>query len=779
LLSLAAPPNPSPDNRLLASAHLTSDPASLLDFVQKRSQGKVDAAHIRRLVERLSGTDEKDARRAMGELVRLGPAALPILREAQKTAREGKPRMRLQECLRWLEGPDADELSRAVVRRLAKLRPEGTVSALFAYLLAADNDSVAEEVREALVALAIRNGKVDPLLEQAALREASSARRLAAVEILCQADASDVVRKLLRDPSREIRARTAITRLEQGDGEAVPVLIDLLQESARPEARQALDALKRLAGPRAPGSQEPKDWHADWARWWRSLNDATLLKYLRDRTPDVGPERIPELVAQLGSKSFRVREKAEQDLITLRGLSVPLLERALQHRDIEVRRRAERCLSAIRSEAGAGDAAANVRLLTVRRPAGVMQTLIAYVAFATSETVEDEVRQALRNLARRDSVAVRLLLAALEDRVPRRRSVAAAVLAEVATAEQLPALRKLLADPEPVVRFAAALGLAQRQERQAVPVLIELLEGLPADRAWLVEDALRRLAGEIGPATQFEPEPAARKKYRQLWAEWWKAHQDDVNLTRLRRSEALLGYTLLSLWDGSNVNSIVEMGRDRQQRWKVTNLGYSFDFVVLPGNRLLCAEHNQNRVTERNFRGEILWEHPISSPINCQRLPNGLTFITACTYMEIVDRQHNVVLKVDRHTNLMGGQRFRDGRILLVDGGGRCYVLDPTGKLLREFNVKGGLSNFGGVQELPGSHFLLAQHDHNLVSEYDLEGKLIWSAEAPSPNFATRLPNGHTLVGSQDSRCMVELDRNGKQVSEYKPGQSVWRVRRR
>ena len=39
--------------------------------------------------------------------------------------------------------------------------------------------------------------------------------------------------------------------------------------------------------------------------------------------------------------------------------------------------------------------------------------------------------------------------------------------------------------------------------------------------------------------------------------------------------------------------------------------------------------------------------------------------------------------------------------------------------------------------------------------------------------------NGHTLVGSQDNRSLTELDREGKIVSRYEPGVSVWRVRRR
>jgi hypothetical protein len=43
-----------------------------------------------------------------------------------------------------------------------------------------------------------------------------------------------------------------------------------------------------------------------------------------------------------------------------------------------------------------------------------------------------------------------------------------------------------------------------------------------------------------------------------------------------------------------------------------------------------------------------------------------------------------------------------------------------------------------------------------------------------------RLPNGHTLVGSQISRRVVELDRNGKELPwSYSAEGQVFMVRRR
>src|SRR6266540_3616034 len=58
------------------------------------------------------------------------------------------------------------------------------------------------------------------------------------------------------------------------------------------------------------------------------------------------------------------------------------------------------------------------------------------------------------------------------------------VLAGVANAEVRPAVRKLLADPDLAVRLRVAVALACAADRQAVPVLIDLLADLPGEHRW-------------------------------------------------------------------------------------------------------------------------------------------------------------------------------------------------------------------------------------------------------------------------------------------------------
>lgn len=764
------------EDRALTAARIGSDAPALLDFLRKRTVAKVERTELLRLVRQL-GEGEADATRAQGTLIAYGYAAVPILREIHKETALVKARPRIEECLKWIEGPNAEELLRAIVRRLVRLQPAEMVEVLLAFVARGDEEGV-DEARQALVGLAVRAGKINRVLETAALEDKEPTRRRAAIDILCRADAVEVIRQLFRDPAPEIRLHTAALRLEQGDVEALPILVNLL--SAHPKGpKAALEPLEKLAGPLAPTVANPLETPRAWADWWRDATADSVAKFFKERTPTVDLDRVGELVEQLGSRSFRTRNRAEQELIRLRGLALPWLQKAAQSEDIEVRQRVERCLKELRDAPDADRCAARVRLLALRRPPETTRLLLGFAPFADNEAVVEEIGQALRLVQRRDPETLTLLKAALSDKAPQRRSLAADVLAEVGAADVLPELRKLLRDADPGVRWKAGLGLAQRQERAAVPVLIDLLAVLPVERGWTIEDVLRRLAADRGPTVALDASDEGRKKCRDLWAAWWQMHGAETSLAGLGGAPAELGLTLVSLWGGGGNNcSVVELGRDQKERWKIENLGYVFDFVVLSGNRLLLVENTLNKVTERNYKGEVLWEYSIPGPINCQRLPSGHVFVANSNGGVVVDRQKNVVTKYDA-SGLMGGQRFRDGKVVLLDGGGVCHVFDADGKKLKTFQIEGGMSNYGGVQETSSGHFLVAQHHRAKVSEYDLDGKLVWSCDTPSPNFATRLRNGHTLVGSQDNRSLIEVDRAGKVVSEYKPGVSVWRGRRR
>ena len=127
-----------------------------------------------------------------------------------------------------------------------------------------------------------------------------------------------------------------------------------------------------------------------------------------------------------------------------------------------------------------------------------------------------------------------------------RRSGAAAgeALARAGIGEQRQPARKLLQDPDAMVRLRVGLALADGKEKEAIPVLIALLTECPAEHAWQVEDAMCRLAGEQMPNVPLGTDAAARKKCRDAWADWWTKHAATADLARLTDARKLLGYTL-------------------------------------------------------------------------------------------------------------------------------------------------------------------------------------------------------------------------------------------
>src|SRR5262249_2755008 len=115
-----------------------------------------------------------------------------------------------------------------------------------------------------------------------------------------------------------------------------------------------------------------------------------LLERLRKlKGRDVDPDKIRAMIRQLGDDSFEAREKATQALITLGQAAVPLLQQAVKSTDLEVARRAERCLAAIRKEPAQQqreDAVwiAIIRMLARKNPPGAVEALLSFLPHAAS-----------------------------------------------------------------------------------------------------------------------------------------------------------------------------------------------------------------------------------------------------------------------------------------------------------------------------------------------------------------------------------------------------------
>jgi len=368
----------------------------------------------------------------------------------------------------------------------------------------------------------------------------------------------------------------------------------------------------------------------------------------------------------------------------------------------------------------------------------------------------------------------------LADKSLDRRIAAGVALARGGPKDQLPAVRKLLEDDVPGVRLPVAEALIHAGDKDAVLVAIDLLVKLPADQAWQAENLLNAIAEDKSPPSMTATDDASRKKAHDAWAEWWRLNKDKVDLTKLDQPDHLLGLTLVAFMGRGRNGSVMELGRDGKQRWRIDGLIYPIDVRMVGSDRLLVAEFSGGQVTERNTKGEVLWTKKVPYPVACQRLPNGDTFIVARNQLLQVDRTGTEVFSHSRPTSdIMVGQKLRNGQMVYITNTGNMVRLDSTGKELKTITVPPPQLYGSNIDVLPNGRVLAAQYSNNKVVEYDPDGKTVWEATVTQPTSVQRLPNGHTLVGSMYTMQMVELDRQGKVLTQERLEGRVTRVRRR
>jgi HEAT repeat protein len=509
-----------------------------------------------------------------------------------------------------------------------------------------------------------------------------------------------------------------------------------------------------------------------------------LLTFFRERTlSEDERSRVEALIAQLGSDSFARRQEASAELVSFGSRAVALLRRAARHPDLEVRWRVRQALLDIERDSDPAVLAAAVRLLGRRKLAETVAVLLAYLPYAEDDSITEEVGQALAGAAVRDGAADPVLVRALTDKIGLKRGAAAAALCQAGCPEQRPAVRRLLRDPDPLVRRSVALALAEAREKAAVPVLIALLTEVPPAEAERVEEVLVLLAGADAPRGDLTDEEAGRRQYRTAWENWWTKHGAALDLAKAEGLARLLGYTLIVHLNPRGDGCVQEIDRRGNVRWKMTGLEYPIDAQVIDPRRVLVAEYSARRVTERNHRGEILWQKRLDNfPGMARRLPNGNTFIATRSSVFEIDRSGAEVWTLDQPFGRVAAVcPLPDGSVGVISITGEFQHLDRSGKVLKSFRIGRAVRSSIGthIQVLPNGHVLVPFYRGNCVVEFDGDGKQVWTAQANRPMCVQRLPNGHTLISSRLSDLIVEVDRKGQEVWNHRCDGQAMRVHRR
>jgi HEAT repeat protein len=782
------------DETAVKAAGLPTDGPALLDFVKQRSRETADTEELTPFIKDLGSPDPKLAEKAATALIVRGPLAVPALRRAANDLADKALAERARKALGQIEGRTGADVAAAVARLLGSKKPPGSVEALLAYLPYADDSAVLDAVGSALGQLAYADGKAHPALVSAVESEVA-VQRAAAVEALTRTDHPEtrpVVAKRLNDRAPAVRQRAALALARVEDVSAIPVLIELMGQLNKADRLPVDEMLRALAGETAPKNTPQGDDEKDrkalrdtWAAWWRKIDGSALVDEFRARTLDPSEKaKVAELIKKLGDANYRTRERATNDLVTMGAKVLADLRVAAKDSDGERARRADDCINKINSSEAKRVPVGTGRLTALRRPDGATEAMLGYLPFADDDDgMIAEVKSALTTLAldpngKPDTA----LVAALSDAAPARRAAAAEALAKGGGLSVRSAVKQVLTDKDLLVRQSGAAALAMAGERDAVPVLIDLLAELQPAQIWQAQDILHQLAGDKAPTGVLGEKTDERKKYREQWLEWWKSNGMSVDLAKLTTAPGYLGYTVIVEVGNNSVGRVIEVGRDGKIRWSVGNLKYPVDAVVLPGERVLVTEWDGNRVAEWDFRGNLIWKKDgfNGRATNAQRLPNGNTFICTTNELMEVDRNGKAVYHINVGQGLTAGYRATNGEIVCLRNDGNVVRYDTAGKELKTFPSNRDTSWTSGIDLARNGNVLVTQPSPNQkVTEYTPDGKVVREWSAQNVTTATKMTNGNILAASHSDHKVIELDPNGKKVWEYKGESPIFRAKRR
>jgi HEAT repeat protein len=248
---------------------------ALLALLRKHQTGPESPDKIRTLIKQLGAADFETREDAAEELLKTGLPGLTLLKEAAKKIDDPMAE-RIKVLVERIERQPVRRLPAAIFRLLAFRKPAGTVEALLAYLPHAE-ETLVGEAKKSLAALALREGKPEPILLRA-LENSDPLTRSVAAEALIHGGGSTglaSVRKLLQDAKPVVRMRVALAMATAKHREGVAALIDLLTVLPLEEISQVEDALYQLAGDSAPNvspgatATEREKCRAAWAAWWK------------------------------------------------------------------------------------------------------------------------------------------------------------------------------------------------------------------------------------------------------------------------------------------------------------------------------------------------------------------------------------------------------------------------------------------------------------------------------------------------------------------------------
>lgn len=189
-----------------------------------------------------------------------------------------------------------------------------------------------------------------------------------------------------------------------------------------------------------------------------------------------------------------------------------------------------------------------------------------------------------------------------------------------------------------------------------------------------------------------------------------------------------------------------------------------------------ATDYTQGKIF-RFENGNIVWQHDAPLSNDLQVLENGNVLFTIGDGVLELDAEGNTVFEYKSDCHVFACQRLPDGRTFVGEcENGRLLEISPKGKIVKRISLlpngmdRADMSYMRNAVKLGNGHYLVAHYGLECVTEYDGNGRVVWSVPAPGrPHSVERLDNGDTMISIADANGnprLVEVSAAGNIVWE-------------
>ena len=745
---------------------------SLIPFFKGRSSSIPAKANIEKLIAQLINGNSEEKLAAKKDLICMGDYVISTLKKASGEILDPASEKNLKDCIELLEGKGSENLISSALKVIASEGKAESSEVLFAYLPFAAEEILRNECESTLRGLFTTSG----IVFEKTLTDPNPYKRAVAAEILARKGNPkqiSMTKNLLNDSSSLVRTRLVLAFLEQKNRIAMPTAFKLLDSDSKDTSSLIETALVTLAGewaiqgPKNDDSISRSINQAAWAGWWKSINEQDLLTLLRESTAPIAmiteadkvfkDNNIELIKKYINSKSFKSNP----------ALQAFLLNRAAF--DMNIAKLIEPDSNAIKLLLQANQITpALIRLITLVRPANAIEIILAYIPSCNDDNIQDLLGECLGLYLNDQNTPPPALIAASTSSIEEIRTFAGRVLAQSPNEIAQKTCTTLLSDSSVRVRFEVARESIKNQNKSAIPILIELMTKVPAEKAEAIDQTLRVIAKDKSPESKNDSKMDAA-----AWNTWWQKEGNQLVLTPgLKNQEALKNFLVVDSFNQEKKSGRVFLiNPSGKILWEIANLSNPTDALLLPNNKILITEQGANRITERDTKGNISWEKSATNPFHSQRLTNGNIFIASRNKIVEVGRNGNEIFSFSYpNETILAACKTRTNEYALLSYNGVFLKLDSKGnedsKSRIPFPTNFGI-NGGAITQ--NDRVLVSIPTLNKIMEFNFNGQSTWESTITMPGIPTKLPNGNVVAPSLNGSKIVEIQMDGKIIYESAP----------